>query len=130
MAARCCRLIDLGSQESEFQGEKKLQRKILISWELSELRTDGSPFQISRRFGLSLHEKTALRAFLQAWRGRPFSDAELAGFDLRKLLNAPCLLNVVHTNRRQAIREHRQHFATTPANDRPRPLRPRPLFRH
>lgn len=99
VAARCCRLIDLGSQESEFQGEKKLQRKILISWELSELRTDGSPFQISRRFGLSLHEKSALRAFLQAWRGRPFSDTELAGFDLRKLLNAPCLLNVVHTER-------------------------------
>lgn len=99
VASRCCRLVDLGSQESEFNGEKKLQRKLLISWELAELRTDGSPFQVSRRFGLSLHEKSSLRQFLQAWRGRPFSDEELAGFDLRRLLNAPAMLNIMHTNR-------------------------------
>ena len=35
-AARCCRLIDLGSQQSEFNGEKKMQRKILLTWELAE----------------------------------------------------------------------------------------------
>lgn len=99
VAARCNRLIDLGSQTSEYQGESKTQRKLLVSWELAENRTDGEPFTISRRFGLSLHEKSALRGFLQAWRGRPFTDEGLAGFDLRKLLNAPCLLNIVHTER-------------------------------
>ncbi|MGA9164371.1 MAG: hypothetical protein WBZ31_07915 [Thiobacillus sp.] len=99
VAARCCRLIDLGSQESTFEGKTSMKRKILLSWELAELRTDGSPFTISRRFGLSLHENSALRAFLQAWRGRPFTDDELAGFDLRKLINAPCLLNIAHTQR-------------------------------
>lgn len=99
VAARCNRLIDLGSQESEYQGEKKMQRKLLLSWELAEARTDGTPFQISRRFGLSLHEKASLRQFLQAWRGRPFTDEELAGFDLRKLLNAPAMLNIGHTSR-------------------------------
>jgi hypothetical protein len=99
VAARCCRLIDLGSQESTFEGKTSLKRKVLLSWELAELRSDGTPFQISRRFGLSLHENAALRAFLQAWRGRPFTDEELAGFDLRKLINAPCLLNIAHTSR-------------------------------
>lgn len=99
VAARCCRVIDLGSQESTFEGKTSLKRKVLLSWELAELRSDGSPFTISRRFGLSLHENSALRAFLQAWRGRPFSDEELAGFDLRKLINAPCLLNIAHTTR-------------------------------
>lgn len=99
VAARCNRLVDLGTQQSEYQGETKSQRKLLISWELAETRADGDPFTISRRFGLSLHEKSALRSFLQAWRGRPFTDEELAGFDLRKLLNAPCLLNITHTNR-------------------------------
>lgn len=98
-AARCSRLIDLGSQQSEFNGEKKMQRKILLTWELAETRADDSPFQVSRRFGLSLHEKAALRAFLEAWRGRSFTSEELAGFDLRKLLNAPCLLNITHTER-------------------------------
>lgn len=99
VAARCSRLIDLGSQESDYQGEKKMQRKILLSWELAELRTDGTPFVISRRFGLSLHEKAALRGFLQAWRGRPFTPEELAGFDLRRLLAAPGMLNIMHTER-------------------------------
>lgn len=99
VAARCCRLIDLGSQESTFEGKTSLKRKLLLTWELAELRTDGSPFTISRRFGLSLHENSALRAFLQAWRGRPFTEAELAGFDLRKLVNAPGLLNIAHTTR-------------------------------
>jgi hypothetical protein len=99
VAARCNRLIDLGTQQSEYQGETKNQRKILISWELAETRTDGDPFTISRRFGLSLHEKSALRGFLQAWRGRAFTDEELAGFDLRRLLSAPCLLNITHTER-------------------------------
>lgn len=99
IAGRCFRLIDLGSQESTYEGEKKMQRKILLSWELSELRTDGTPFIISRRFGLSLHEKAALRQFLQAWRGRPFTQEELDLFDLRKLLSAPALLNIMHTER-------------------------------
>jgi hypothetical protein len=99
VAARCSRLIDLGSQESDYQGEKKMQRKLLLSWELAELRSDDTPFVISRRFGLSLHEKAALRGFLQAWRGRPFSAEELAGFDLRRLLSAPCMLNIMHASR-------------------------------
>ena len=98
-AARCCALIDLGSQESTFDGKTKMQRKLLLTWELAELRTDGSPFKVSRRFGLSLHENSGLRAFLQAWRGRAFTDEELAGFDLRKLAGAPCLLNLAHVNR-------------------------------
>jgi hypothetical protein len=99
VAARCNRVIDLGSQESSYEGKLKMQRKVLLSWELAELRTDGSPFTISRRFGLSMHEHAALRAFLQAWRGRPFSDEELRGFDLRNLINAPCLLNIGHVER-------------------------------
>jgi hypothetical protein len=99
IAARCSKLIDLGTQESTYEGETKHQRKLLLSWELAEVRTDGTPFVISRRFGLSLHEKAALRGFLQAWRGRPFTAEELAGFDLRRLLAAPCLLNVMHTQR-------------------------------
>jgi hypothetical protein len=99
IAGRCSRLIDLGTQESTFEGERKTQRKILLSWELAELRTDGTPFVISRRFGLSLHEKSALRAFLQGWRGRAFSAEELDLFDLRKLMGAPCLLNIMHTER-------------------------------
>jgi hypothetical protein len=99
VAARCCRLLDLGSQESTFEGKTSMKRKILLTWELAELRTDGTPFQISRRFGLSLHENSTMRAFLQAWRGRAFTPEELSAFDLRKLLNAPAMLNITTVNR-------------------------------
>lgn len=99
VAARCSRLIDLGSQKGEFQGKATLKRKLLLTWELAEARADGTPHQISRRFTLSLDEKASLRQFLQAWRGRPFTDEELAGFDLRKLMNAPAMLNIGHTQR-------------------------------
>lgn len=99
VAARCCRLLDLGSQKGEYKGKATLKRKLLLSWELGELRADGSPFQISRRFTFSLDEKASLRAFLQAWRGRPFTPEELNLFDLRKLLNAPAMVNIGHVNR-------------------------------
>jgi len=98
-AARCSRVLDLGTQKSEYQGETKFARKVLISWQLAEFRSTGEPFQVSRRFTSSLHKKSALRAFLEAWRGRPFTAEELAAFDLKKLLNATCLVNLVPVNR-------------------------------
>ena len=98
-AARCTRLIDLGTQTSDYQGEAKSARKVLLTWHLSELRSDGEAFAVSRRFTASLHEKSALRAFLKSWRGRDFAPNELAAFDLRKLLGAPALLNLTQTQR-------------------------------
>lgn len=99
VAARCSRILDLGSQESTYEGKRRQQRKVLLSWELAEPRTDGTPHHISRRFGLSLHENASLRQFLVAWRGRQFTDDELKEFDLRKLAGAPCLINIVHVDR-------------------------------
>ena len=98
-AARCSRVIDLGTQTSDYQGEARSARKVLLTWELAEQRSNGTPHSVSRRFTASLHEKAALRAFLKSWRGRDFTPDELSAFDLRKLLNAPALLNLVHTER-------------------------------
>jgi hypothetical protein len=36
---------------------------------------------------------------LESWRGRPFTPAELDGFDLKKVLGANCFLNIVHGNK-------------------------------
>lgn len=99
LPARCCHVIDLGTQTMEYQGETKRMHKIAIAWQLEELKADGTPFTVSRRFTASLHEKAALRAFLEAWRGKPFTPEELKGFSLPRLINAPCLLNIVHAER-------------------------------
>lgn len=99
--ARCFKVIDLGTHERTYQGQSKgHQRKVWINWELSNelMDVDGKqlPAAIGKEFGLSLHEKAALYKFLTAWRGKAFTPEELKGFDLTKLLGAPCLLNVVH----------------------------------
>lgn len=95
-AAVCCDVRDLGVLETTWQGETKKQHKVLLSWQIDELRDDGKPYLISRRYTCSLHEKAGLRKDLEAWRGRAFTEAELHQFDLETILGKGCLLNVVH----------------------------------
>lgn len=99
--AVCYAVIDIGEQYSEkFQNSR---RKVIIMWETDEemVFDDGNvkPKVISKEFGLSLHEKSDLRKTLTSWRGRDFSPEELQGFDLKNILGAPCLLNIVETKR-------------------------------
>lgn len=95
--AICTGVIDLGTQEKIWEGKSSWVPTIRLLWELTdELREDGKPFTLTRDFTLSLHERSALRAFLQGWRGKAFTDEELQGFDVAKLLEVPCMLNVVH----------------------------------
>ena len=58
--------------------------------------SDGKPFLIKKDYRASLHEKAGLRKDLEAWRGRPFTNVELQGFDLENVVGAPCMLNVIH----------------------------------
>ena len=94
-SATCYRLIDLGTQESNYQGEKKYARKVMIGFELDEEMEDGKPFVVATTMTVSLHEKATLRKFLSGWRGRDFTPEELLGFDPHKLIGAPCLLSLV-----------------------------------
>lgn len=98
--ARCYRFLDLGTQITEFNGERKTRHEVMISWELSdELMSDGRPFTASKSYTWSMHEKATLRRDLEAWRGKSFVDADFEGadaFDTRKLLNAPCTLTITH----------------------------------
>jgi hypothetical protein len=104
--AVCYAVVDLGTQYQETFN--KHAHKVLICWELPderiEVERDGQmvdlPRAISRKYTMSLHVKAALRHDLEAWRGKSFTDAELDGFDLKKLLGATCLLGVIHKERR------------------------------
>jgi len=100
--AICTRVIDLGTQRVEWQGQTKLQRKVLLSWELpEELRDDGKPILISQRYTLSSSEKSRLRQDLEGWRGKRFVDADFGpgGFDIKNVLGKPCLLTLVHAEK-------------------------------
>lgn len=101
--ARCYRIIDLGTQTSEYMGETKQQRKIMLGWELhgkdedgNDLKTSkGDPMAIFKNYTLSWNEKANLRTDLQGWRNKPFTEEEMRRFDISSILGAWCMLNVI-----------------------------------
>lgn len=102
--AVCYRVLDLGTQLVEYNGQSKKQHKIMLSWELSEAfmtqgKNEGLPFSIHKRYTFSSSEKSTLRKDLESWRGVPFTDEDFGKFDLGVLLGKGCLLGVVHTER-------------------------------
>jgi len=103
--AICYSIIDLGIQINEtFNNES---RKIILSWEVCgefvEFEGEPRPRVISKTYTLSLNEKSNLRKDLVSWRGCEFTAEELEGFELRNILKAPCLINVVHTKKESKI---------------------------
>lgn len=95
--ARCVQLVDLGTQYSEFY--KKAKYKVMLGWELpTEINDedDGKPFLVWKRYTMSLNEKAILCQHLEAWRGRKFTEAELAAFNLRNILGKPCMITTQH----------------------------------
>ncbi len=102
--AVCYRVIDLGTQRWEYLGEPQIGHKVLIAWELhgeaddgTPLTTDdGLPLAVSKKYTLSLGKKANLRADLESWRGKAFTEQEMAGFDIHTLLGVPCMLTIKH----------------------------------
>lgn len=98
-AARCYRIIDLGTQTFHVGNEMKQQHQILMAWELIKKMGDGQPFVISEKYTKSLHEKAKLRSVLESWRGRKFTEAERNGFEIEQVLGKVCFLNIVHIHK-------------------------------
>jgi len=107
--AICNMVVDLGLQRtvSQMYGEK-IKRQVYVRWETPDERiswTDKEgneregPRVIGQIYTASLHENAKLRGDLESWRGRPFTQEELAGFDISKLLGVPCMVNVTHAER-------------------------------
>lgn len=97
--AVCCDVVDLGVMKVEYGGKEKQQHKIRIVWQIDELDSNGKAFRVQKRYTLSLHEKAALRKDLESWRGKPFNEEQLGGFDIEKLLSIGCFLNVIHESK-------------------------------
>jgi hypothetical protein len=94
--ARCVKVIDLGTQKNDYQGDITWKRQCMLIWEVpSETNSNGEPLTISKFYTISLHEKSNLGADLTAWRGRAFTELEKQGFDISKLAGVPCMMNVV-----------------------------------
>lgn len=103
--AVCYAVYDIGHQwNPKFN---KMEQKIVVIWELPQERIDvdrdgkkvNLPRAISNRYTTSLGEKANLRKDLESWRGKKFTEDELKGFDISKLLGVGCQLNVIHTEK-------------------------------
>lgn len=102
-AAVCTMLADIGVQPgSKMYPDPKHQ--VVIRFEVPGERiedqpdyTGGSkgPMTITARYTASMNSKAKLRALLEGWRGKKFTDVEASEFDVAKLLGVPCLLSVV-----------------------------------
>ncbi len=118
--ARCYSMIEIGTVETEFNGEKKKAHKVSITWELpSELATfreekGEEPFVVSKTYTLSMHEKSTLRKDLESWRGKGYTDEEAKRFDITKLLGQPCNLNVIHVPGKEAGKTYVQIASISP----------------
>lgn len=97
-AATCVDVIDLGEKVEQFEGNpEKLVRKVALVYRLAETNEAGEPFDVSKEFTLSMHEKAGLRKHLEAWRGKAYSpDAIEQGVPLHKLVGQPAFLGIGH----------------------------------
>lgn len=102
--AICYGVVDLGTQQNK-NSQYGPKRKLLLLFELPFERGDfgegreNLPRAISATFTASLSSRAILRSTLESWRGRPFSEKELEGFDPKVLIGVNCQLNVVHEKR-------------------------------
>jgi len=86
---------DLGEELNTFNG--RMDERVRITFQLEEVNVEtGKRYVVSRKYKNSLHEKATLRKHLESWRGRKFTEEELRGFDLERLIGAPCQVQVVH----------------------------------
>jgi len=101
--ARCYRVVDLGTQKTEYMGVAKERQMIMINWEVHGeddegkplLTPKGEPMSVSKNYSNTLAPKSALRKDLSSWRGRDFTSDELKGFELKNLLGVWCMVTIV-----------------------------------
>lgn len=93
--ARLIRVTDIGTHESEYQGQKSTRSQIVVEFELpDETGSNGKPLTVSKWYTKSMYSKANFRRDLETWRGKAFSDAEVAEFDPATLLDKVCLLTI------------------------------------
>ena len=105
--AVCAYVNDIGTRVGQYEGRPTSAKKIIVSWELKETIPDGDymgqPFMMSKYYTKSLVESANLRKDLESWRGRPFTETELEGFDLDNLVGENCYLNVTPNKKGKSI---------------------------
>ena len=81
-------------QWTEFQGKRKLVRKLMLVFETEHIGEDGKRGIVTKKFTASLYPNAKLTGFLGQWRGRQIVPGD--NVDLKKLPGACCTLVLSH----------------------------------
>lgn len=108
--ATCYKLIDAGTREESYQeGPLRKRHIVYIYWEVTAKQEvddgeehwepitmdDGRLFSASKKYTASLNENATLFKDLKSWRGKPFTEQDLNGFELPKVLGVTAELEMV-----------------------------------
>ena len=101
---RCYGVAELGTHTRTGKFGTKTNAELMIMFELPELQItyekDGvevtAPRVINQRLNNSMGEKSKLRAFINAWRGKKLTDDEAANFDVAKVLSHGASISIEH----------------------------------
>ncbi|MHA1447948.1 MAG: phage replication initiation protein, NGO0469 family [Candidatus Hodarchaeales archaeon] len=92
------KIIDLGTQETEYQGEVSYKRQLMFLFELvDQLMEDGKPLVIPKTYTFSFYDKARLYMDIDSWMdGSAFEGMEnpSSEFDTEVLFKVPCELTI------------------------------------
>ena len=94
------RIVDMGTQETEFAGVSSTKRQVVFGFEIEGLKTaNGNPVAISKTMTFSLNSKATLNQYAEALLNRAITDTDRYGkerLDAAVLLGKGCLLSITH----------------------------------
>jgi len=96
----CFEVFNLGLQETPYG----IKPQLMIYFEI-DVRYSAGPFQGKRMligtrpYTASLSAKSNLRKDLEAWRGKPFNEYELRGWNIKKIKGSAAILSIVHNDK-------------------------------
>lgn len=97
--AICCDAYDAGADDTPWG----VKQKVALAFELDEIHPEfNNPHRVTKRYTMSLHEKSNLSSDLESWFGRSISpEKRKEGIDLETLVGRPCQLVIVHNTDNQ-----------------------------
>lgn len=95
--AVCVDFVDLGVVSGGQFGDK---HKVQLTFETPHRDPEhGWPLRVSTRMNVSMFETARLRLFLEAWRGKRYSEAEAkAGVDMEGCIGRPAYITIEHSD--------------------------------
>lgn len=96
--ARLVAIIDMGTQENNYNGQVTKSRKAYFCWELvsEPIEGHGRNHVLGTDLTISLNEKAKLRQWIESRVGKQMPEGN--EYDISKELGQPCLLNVTEKN--------------------------------